>query len=132
VATRQTTVDFILDQLQRLKGVRAKKMFGEYALYFEEKVVALICDDQLFVKTTPPGKQFIGSGCEEGFAYPGAKPSLLIGADELEDSERLCELVRITTGALPPAKPKANVKSSTTRTRVTSKKTGSAKSFKGR
>ncbi len=52
------------------------------------------------------GKVLLGEHYEEGIAYPGARPSLLIGADELEDSERLCELVRVTAAALPPAKPK--------------------------
>jgi len=28
-------------------------MFGEYALYYDEKVVALICDGAIFLKITP-------------------------------------------------------------------------------
>lgn len=106
MATSQNTIDFILDQLREVPTVRAKKMFGEYALYCEERVVALVCDNQLFVKITPAGKGLLGERYQEGIAYPGAKPSLLIGADELEDSERLCELVRATAAALPPAKSK--------------------------
>jgi TfoX/Sxy family transcriptional regulator of competence genes len=106
MATSQNTIDFILDQLCDMPTVRAKKMFGEYALYCEEKVVALVCDNQLFVKITPAGKVLLGERYEQGIAYPGAKPSLLIGADELEDCERLCELVRVTAAALPPAKSK--------------------------
>lgn len=106
MATRQSTIDFILDQLGALKTVRSKKMFGEYALYYEEKVVALVCDDQLFVKPTSAGKALLGERCREGFAYPGAKPSLLIDADELEDDEKLAELIRVTAQALPPPKPR--------------------------
>ena len=106
MATSQSTVDFILDQLCTLPTVRAKKMFGEYALYFEEKVVGLVCDNQLFVKITPAGQAFLGERYEEGEAYPGAKPSMVIGAEELDNSERLCELVGITAAALPAAKPK--------------------------
>jgi TfoX/Sxy family transcriptional regulator of competence genes len=107
MATRQSTIDFILDQLGALKNVRSKKMFGEYALYYEERVVALVCDDQLFVKPTSAGKALLGERCREGIAYPGAKPSLLIDADELEDHEKLTELIRVTAEALPPPKPKA-------------------------
>ncbi len=81
-------------------------MFGEYALYCGDKVVALVCDNQLFVKLTPPGKALVGPGYQEGEAYPGAKPSMLIGADLIEDGERLGELVRVTAAALPPPKPK--------------------------
>ncbi len=39
---------------------RARKMFGEYALYVDGKVVALVCDDHLFVKLTEPGTKFVG------------------------------------------------------------------------
>ena len=106
MATSQGTIDFLLDQLRALPGVRARKMFGEYALYFQEKVVALVCDDQLFVKITPAGKALVGDRYEEGEAYPGAKPSMLIGAEELDDPERLCELIRVTAAALPAPKVK--------------------------
>lgn len=106
MSTSQSTIDFLLDQLSRLPNIRARKMFGEYALYCDEKVVALVCDDQLFVKITTEGKKRVGKRYEEGFAYPGAKPSMLIGADLIEDRHRLCELIRITADALPKPKPK--------------------------
>lgn len=106
MATSETTIRFLLDQLSELRGVRARKMFGEYAIYCGEKVVALVCDDQLFVKITAPGKALIGERYAEGFAYPGAKASILVGADELDDHDRLTTLIRVTAAALPPSKPK--------------------------
>ena len=69
-----------------------------------EKVVALVCDDQLFVKMTAPGKALVGKRYTEGFAYPGAKASILVGADELEDHDCLAELIRLTAAALPSPK----------------------------
>lgn len=133
MATSETTIRFILDQLASLPRVRAGKMFGEYALYCGEKVVGLVCDDQLFVKITDPGKAFVGARYAEGFAYPGAKASILVGADELDDSERLTELVRLTAAALPPPKPKpkaeakAKAKAETRKARLAApkKKSGS-------
>ncbi len=101
MATSESTIDFLLDQLGAVQGVRARKMFGEYALYCGEKVVALVCDDQLFVKITAPGKALVGKRYAEGIAYPGAKPSILVGADDLEDHDRLAELIRVTAAALP-------------------------------
>ncbi|MCX5858821.1 MAG: TfoX/Sxy family protein [Proteobacteria bacterium] len=111
MATSQSTIDFLLDQLSALPGVRARKMFGEYALYCGEKVVALVCDNQLFVKITPAGKALVGERYQEGEAYPGAKPSMLIDAEEIDDGERLSELIRLTAAALPPPKPKKPKKS---------------------
>jgi len=112
MATGKSTIDYILDQLSSLGEVRARKMFGEYALYFEEKVVALVCDNELFVKITNGGKALVGKRYKEGFAYPGAKPSLVIGAEELDNSQRLCELIRTTAAELAPPRPKPKQKAS--------------------
>jgi DNA transformation protein and related proteins len=108
--TSQSTIDYLLDQLSSLPNVRARKMFGEYTLYCDEKVVALVCDNQLFVKITPTGKALVGKNYLEGEAYPGAKPSMVIGADQIEDGERLCEIIRVTAAALPAPKPKVRKK----------------------
>jgi hypothetical protein len=55
MATSQNTIDFLIDQLSSLSDVRYKKMFGEYALYYDGKVVALVCDEELFMKPTDSG-----------------------------------------------------------------------------
>lgn len=108
MATKQSTIDYLLDQLSGLKNVRARKMFGEYALYASDKVVALVCDDELFVKITGPGKKFVGEHYEEGFAYPGAKASMHIPGDLLEDRNFISNLISMTAEALPLPKPKKN------------------------
>ena len=104
MATKQSTVDFITDQLSSLENIRARKMFGEYALYYEDKVVALICDDNLFVKITEAGKGFVGDDYQEGLPYPGAKPSMLINGDLIEDRRWLAQLIIITYEHLPAQK----------------------------
>jgi TfoX/Sxy family transcriptional regulator of competence genes len=106
MASSQRNVDFILEQLNDAGGVSARKMFGEYAIYRHGKVVALFCDDQLFVKPTVGGKTFIGK-VKEASPYPGAKPCFLIGGDRCEDGEWLSELILITDRELPAPKPKA-------------------------
>lgn len=106
MATLQSTIGYVLDQLADLPGVRARKMFGEYALYFQDKVVALVCDDQVFLKITPSGRNLLGEGAPEGFPYPGAKPAFLLGSDSIDDSEALCRLVRSTAVDLPVTAPR--------------------------
>lgn len=101
-------VDFVVGQVDDDLAVTSKKMFGEYAIYSGGKLVALICDDQLFVKPTEGGRAFIGNVVEAP-PYPGARPSLLIG-DRIEDPEWLSELVRITVRELPEPKPKKRKK----------------------
>ena len=122
MATSERTVAFLLDQLCGVRDVSARKMFGEYALYVRDKVVALVCDDQLFVKLTDPGRALVGTRFQTGFAYPGAKASLLVSADDLEDADQLSELVRVTDAALPPPKPK--LKPGKAKTRPLAKRSG--------
>jgi len=81
-------------------------MFGEYALYYNNKVVALICDDTLFVKITSEGKLFAGKYYNEGFAYPGAKTSIEIDASLLDDAQWLQELIIVTERKLPEMRKK--------------------------
>jgi DNA transformation protein len=100
MATTQNTIDFLLDQLSGAGDVSAKKMFGEYCLYLAGKPVGLVCDDQLYLKPTQAGKGRLAE-VVEGSPYPGAKPHLLITADQWEDTEWLCDLVRATARELP-------------------------------
>ena len=115
MASSQNSVDFILEQIAGAGVVSAKKMFGEYALYCDGKVVALICDDQLFVKPTLAGKVFIGiDACVEEVPYAGAKPYLFISGEKWEENEWLTTLIKISATELPFPKikrPKHNKKS---------------------
>lgn len=108
MATKQSTVDFILDQLASVHIVSARKMFGEYALYYEGKVVGLVCDDTLYIKITEQGKLFVGKYYQEGISYPGAKPSMIIDGDRIEDQDWLSALIRITSSNIPLPKKRVN------------------------
>jgi TfoX/Sxy family transcriptional regulator of competence genes len=96
--------DYVLERLARLELVGVRKMFGEYALYCDGKVVGLLCGNQLFVKPTEPGRAFLGEPLE-AVPYPGGRPWFLVG-DDLDDERFLTELVRRTAEALPPPAPK--------------------------
>ncbi|WP_344032540.1 TfoX/Sxy family protein [Leucobacter iarius] len=108
MSTRPETIEFLMDQLGRAPIFRTKAMFGEYALYRDEKVIAFICDDELLIKPTPEGRTWLeGFGpVEESEAYPGSKMYYLIGGDRWEDRDWLEELTRVTADALPAPKPK--------------------------
>ncbi|MBV1928876.1 MAG: TfoX/Sxy family protein [Gammaproteobacteria bacterium] len=108
MASNLDFVEYVVGQISDECGVSFKKMFGEYALYSNSKVVALVCDNQLFVKPTNAGKEYVGEFIEAS-AYEGAKPSLLI-EDKIDDSEWLSKLIIITEKELPEPKPKAKKK----------------------
>lgn len=105
MASSVGTVQFICDQAGLGKRLTFRKMFGEYALYLDGKVVALVCDDQLFLKPTPEGRAYLGD-VSEAAPFPGAKNFFLLSAD-LDDPDRLSEALRVTARALPEPRPKA-------------------------
>ena len=105
MASKQSTVDYLLEQIGNAGSVGARKMFGEYALYCDEQVIALVCDDKLYIKPTTAGKKFI-KNIVEAPPYPGAKNYLLISEDRWEDRKWLTELVATTASELPLPKPK--------------------------
>jgi DNA transformation protein and related proteins len=112
MSTQLSTIDYLLEQLASAGSVSAKKMFGEYGLYCDGKIVALVCDDQFFLKPTPEGRAVLGDAVDEQPAYSGAKPSFRIAGERWDDAEWMAELVRVTTAALPMPKPKAKKKGS--------------------
>ena len=72
MGTQKETVEFILSRLRDTNRFSTRAMFGEYALYADGKVVALICDDRLYVKILPQSRT-LENQCEKGHPYPGAR-----------------------------------------------------------
>ena len=104
MASDKEFVDFVLDQIENAGEITARKMFGEYGVFSNGKIFALICDNKLFIKPTDSGRAFI-QDVVEAPPYKGAKPSFLI-KDKIEDRDWLSELVRISLKELPEPKPK--------------------------
>lgn len=104
MATSLDTVHYLVDQAGLGRRLSFKKMFGEYALYVDDKVVAFVCDDQLFLKPTAAGREYLGTVVEAP-PYPGSKGYFLL-VSEPDDPERLREALVVTAAALPLPKPK--------------------------
>ena len=65
MATQKETVEFILGKLGDRGRFSVRAMFGEYALYADGKVVALVCDDLFYVKILPASNE-LERQCEKG------------------------------------------------------------------
>jgi TfoX/Sxy family transcriptional regulator of competence genes len=105
MASQQSTVDYLFEQVSESGILRYQKMFGEYAIYLNEKVIGFVCDNQLYIKPTTAGKEFIVEP-EEAPAYPGSKMYFYISGDLWENREWMTELVLKTANELPLPKPK--------------------------
>jgi TfoX/Sxy family transcriptional regulator of competence genes len=104
MTTSRDTVAFIEDQLSGV-NVRTRSMFGEYAIYCDEKVVGFICDDSLFIKPSSADSRLF-TNTEPAPPYPGAKDYHRVPGDALEDRDWLGEAVQATADALPAPREK--------------------------
>ena len=106
MTTNLAFVDYVIEQSQLQDRITSKRMFGEYCLYVDGKVVAFACDNSLFVKATDATAAMTAS-LPRRPPYPEAKPYPV--ADELlDDSDQLHALLLATADALPEPKTKGS------------------------
>ena len=104
MATQPSFVEYVAEQAALGARLTAKRMFGEYGLYIDGKVVAFACDDSLFVKPTA-ATDTLTATLPRRPPYPGAKGYPV--ADELlDDSDALRRLLLATFEAVPVGKAK--------------------------
>lgn len=104
VATNRDFLDYVVEQIGLGERLTSKRMFGEYALYVDGKVVALVCDDRVFIKASPASAE-LAPGLPVGPPYPGAKDHPV--ADELlDDGEALRALILATASHMAPPRPR--------------------------
>ena len=103
MASQEEFVTYVTEQMKDAGEITCRKMFGEYGVYCDGKIFALICDDQLFLKITKEGRK-ICPDLQEALPYEGAKPYFLV--EELDDRELMTRLVQETVKALPEPKKK--------------------------
>ena len=98
MASNADFVQYIADQCSGAGKVVAKKMFGDYGIYCDGKIVGLICDDRLYLKPTEAGRALLRK-VELCPPYEGAKDYFYIA--DVDDRDYLSALVRETCEALP-------------------------------
>ena len=103
MASKAEFVKYVADQLAGAGTVTYRKMFGEYGMYLDGKIFALICNDQLYIKITKAGRRLMPE-LETAPPYEGAKDYFLF--EEIDNKELLNEFVRATWEELPVSKPK--------------------------
>ena len=105
MASDLSFVEFVCDQASDAGELIFKKMFGEYAIYLDGKVIALVCDNQLFVKPTTAGSEILTEQIPKALPFPGAKPYFLL-TEKIEDRDLIASLFKATARDLPIPKPK--------------------------
>ena len=101
MASSNEYLDFILEQLSGLDGIKYRAMMGEYILYYKSKVFGGIYDDRLLVKPVPVAVKMMPNATMET-PYEGAKQMLLI--DEVDNKDFLTKLFNAMYKELPEPK----------------------------
>lgn len=104
MATDTDFIAYVTEQAGLGARLTHRRMFGEFALYVDEKVVAFACDNSLFVKPSAAATR-LAPHLPQRPPYTGAKDYPV--ADELlDDADRLRELLLETAALMPVPKPK--------------------------
>lgn len=96
-------VEYVCGQIGGAGKITYKKMFGEYGVYCDGKIIGVICDNQFFVKKTEEGAA-VCPDCEEAAPYTGAKAHFLI--ESVDDRDLMARFISATYDELPQPKPK--------------------------
>ena len=90
-------VQYIVEQASQAGEVTAKKMFGDYTLYCDDKVVGLICDVYLYLKPLSQLQSLLHK-CDQQMRppYDGAKPQYVIA--NVDDRDYVSLLVKTVAG----------------------------------
>ena len=101
MATSQSFIDYVCEQLAGVGSIRWIRMMGEAVVYVNEKPIVLICNDTIYFKKLPCLDELKLSDC--AVPYKGASERYVIDVD---DTELLRTVARLVAGHTPLPKPK--------------------------
>ena len=90
MASTKEYLEYVLEQLSEVDGLRYRPMMGEYLIYCRNRLVGGVYDDRLLVKPTKSALALLPDAPREE-PYPGGRPLLLV--TEMENKRLLQELL---------------------------------------
>lgn len=96
-------VQYVCEQIDQAGFISYRMMFGDYCIYCDNKPVALVCDNQFFVKITPQGEKAFPRLAKSA-PYPGAKPYFLV--DDIDNAKTAARLIKLTAKHISAPKPR--------------------------
>ena len=86
MASTKEYLEYVLEQLSEVDGLRYRPMMGEYLIYCRNRLVGGVYDDRLLVKPTKSALALLPDAPREE-PYPGGRPMLLV--TEMENKRLL-------------------------------------------
>lgn len=96
MATSESFINYVCEQINGDWDVRFKKMFGEYMVYVNDKPVIIVCNDMAYVKKLECIDDLM-NGAEIGYPYKGAKEHYVLNIDNADFSKEVISLLEKVT-----------------------------------
>lgn len=95
-------IDFVCSQIEGAGIIRARKMFGDYCIYVDEKPVLLACDNIVYIKKHAAIASLM-QNAECGYPYDGAKEHYIL---DIEHRKEAIYVIKTLLPHIPQPKPK--------------------------
>jgi len=105
MAKRDPFVDHVLELLEPLGTMRARSMFGGFGIFHVDRMIALVADDRLYLKTDSISRPTFEAAGAEPFVYTGkrGKPAIMSYHEApsacLDDAETMLQWARLAVEA---------------------------------
>ncbi|WP_072313043.1 TfoX/Sxy family protein [Agrococcus sp. Marseille-P2731] len=83
--------------------IRLQPMFGEHAIYCDDRIFGFVCEDTLLLKLVPEAAE-LTEHLPRAEAYPGSKPYGVVDDDAMDDVDWLHDVAQ-TIASTQPRKP---------------------------
>jgi DNA transformation protein len=105
MAKRDPFVDHVMELLEPLGTMRARSMFGGFGIFHFDRMIALIADDRLYLKTDSVSRASFEAVGAAPFVYAGkrGKPAVMSYHEApsacLDDAETMLQWARLAVEA---------------------------------
>ena len=103
MATSREYAFFVENLFRGVEGFSMKRMFGEYGIYLQGRVLGFLCDEQILLQDTPTARKLLPNA-ERKELFPGSK-LFIIFSDE-DNHHLLQSVAQAMWEELPVPKPR--------------------------
>lgn len=101
MATVESYVEYVCEQIRDCGHIRYKKMFGEYMVYVNDKPILLVCDNTVFVKKLDCLAKIM-SAADCATPYKGAKEHYILDTENRELCQEVVAILEPITAVPKP------------------------------
>ena len=106
MASSQEYLDYVRAQANGPWTLRARKMFGDWMVYADDRPILLVCDNTVFVKIVTE-LAALKAAAESGLPYEGAKEHYILDIDDTDLARQVVAVLETVTPLPKPKKKKA-------------------------